>query len=172
MSMTIRIIGGLMIVLGCGAFGFIFSYLQRKEVRYLRNILSALLFLECELEYRLTPLTELCRKTAQICEGGLGKVFNALAEELEYQVSPNVYSCMTVAIGNVKELPALSRKVLMMLGHELGRFDLEGQIKGLGAIQKEVQRLLIKCTDNQEARLRSYQTLGLCAGAALAILFV
>ncbi len=170
--MTIKILGGILIVLGCGGFGFVFSSMHRKEVRYLRNMLSALLFLECELQYRLTPLSELCRKTAQICEGNLSRVFTAFAEELEYQISPEVQSCMAAAVGRIKELPEQTRKLLLLLGRELGHFDLEGQLKGLNAIQNEVQRLLAKNTDNQDLRLRSYQTLGICAGAALAILFV
>lgn len=170
--MTLKILGGILIVLGCGGFGFLFSIMHRKEVRYLRSTLSALLFLECELQYRLTPLSELCRKTAQICEGSLSKVFIALAEELEYQISPEVQSCMAAAIGRTKDLPDQTKKVLLLLGRELGHFDLGGQIKGLNAIQKEVQRLLAQSTDNQDLRLRSYQTLGICVGAALAILFV
>jgi stage III sporulation protein AB len=172
MQMTIKILGGILIIVGCGGFGFIFTFLHRKDVRYLRSTLSALLFLECELQYRLTPLPELFRKTAQICEGSLSKVFIALAEELEYQISPDVQACMAAAVGRVKELPELTKKVLISLGHELGRFDLDGQRKGLNAVQNEIQRLLSQKTDNQEVRLRSYQTLGICAGAALAILFV
>ena len=172
MQLIVKIMGCIFIILGCGGFGFIFSHFHRKEVRYLRNLLSSLLFLECELQYRLTPLSELCRKTAQICEGGLAKLYSAFALELEYQVSPEVHSCMSAAVSRTKELPEQTKKILRSLGRELGRFDLEGQLKGLRAIQNEVQRILAKNTDNQDIRLRSYQTLGICTGAAIAILFV
>ena len=172
MPMTIRILGGIFIVLGCGGFGFIFSRFHRREVHYLRRMLSAIMFIECELQYRLTPLPELSRKTAQVCEGSLSKVFTALAEELEFQVSAEVYSCMAAAIRRVKDLPVQTKNILLLLGRELGRFDLEGQLKGLSATQNEIQRTITQYTNNQDQRLRSYQTLGICAGAALAILFV
>ena len=170
--MVIKLLGSVLIVVGCGGFGFIFSCLHRKEVRYMRSTLSALLFIECELQYRLSPLPELCKKTAQVCDGGISKLFIALADELDYQISPEAQSCMKAAVQRTKELPEQTRKILLSLGSALGCFDLEGQLKGLRAVQAEVQRLLEQYTQNQDVRLRSYQTLCVCIGAALAILFV
>ena len=170
--MTLKLLGGILIILGCGGFGFLFSFMHRKEVRYLRSTLSALLFFECELQYHLTPLSELCRKSAQVCEECLSKLFVAFAEELEYQISPEVYTCMAAAVARTKGLPEKTKGILLLLGRELGRFDIDGQIKGLKTIQKEVESILAQSTENQDIRLRSYQTLSICAGAALAILFV
>ena len=172
MPMTIRILGGILIILGCGGFGFIFSHLHRREVRYLRCLQSAFLFLECELQYRLTPLPDLCRKTAKICENRLSDLFQAFAEELEFQVTPEVYPCMAAAIRRTKDLPTQTKNILLLLGRELGHFDLDGQQKGVCAVQNEINRILAQCTQNQDQRLRSYQTLGICTGAALAILFI
>ena len=61
---------------------------------------------------------------------------------------------------------------LILLGRWLGRFDLDGQLKGLDAVRQECRRHLEELNNNREVRLRSYQTLGLCAGAAIAILFI
>jgi hypothetical protein len=54
----------------------------------------------------------------------------------------------------------------------LGIFDLPGQLKGLEEAQQVCQRALEQLEKGQAARLRSYQTLALCAGAALTILFL
>ena len=54
----------------------------------------------------------------------------------------------------------------------MGRFDVKGQIQGLEAVRSYCRGELENMAVNREARLRSYQTLGLCTGAALAILFV
>jgi stage III sporulation protein AB len=58
------------------------------------------------------------------------------------------------------------------LGQSLGRFDLEGQLKGIEMTKSETQRILQEYTDNQDSRIRCYQTLSICAGAAVAILFI
>ena len=56
------------------------------------------------------------------------------------------------------------------LGSSLGRFDLSGQLKGLQSVRGECLRELESLEKNQPERLKSYQTLGMCAGAALVII--
>lgn len=170
--MNIKWIGAVLVITGCGCLGFLFAAAQRKETRYLRCFLAALDYMSCELQYHLTPLPDLCRMTGNVCKGGLQKVFMILAEELENQISPNVEQCMLVSLGKIKDLPKLTRNALQDLGAVLGRFDLEGQCKGIKAVEMDTKRVLQMYTDNQDIRLRSYQTLGICAGAAVVILFI
>ena len=70
------------------------------------------------------------------------------------------------------DLSAITARLLKALGRTLGRFDLDGQVQGIEAVRNEILTALEKLVKDQDARLRSYQTLGLCAGAALAILLL
>lgn len=79
---------------------------------------------------------------------------------------------MSAALERVGKLPTLTREELLLLGRTIGRFDMEGQLKGLESVRQECRRQVETLSYNRDTRLRSYQTLGLCAGAALAILFV
>ena len=54
----------------------------------------------------------------------------------------------------------------------LGKFDMSGQLRGLENARNVCRENLELLMYNKDRRLRSYQTLGLCAGAAVAILFV
>ena len=170
--MNLKVIGAIFIIAGCGCFGFLYAAAHRRETRYLRRYISALEFMECELQYRLTPLPELCKMTAEVCEGCLKKLFAILGKELEGQISPNAEQCMQAAIAKAGDIPKLTGKALRQLGPVLGRFDLDGQCKGLASQRAEAIRILNEYSENQETRLRSYQTLGICAGAAVVILFV
>jgi hypothetical protein len=78
---------------------------------------------------------------------------------------------MNAAVHRTDQSPLL-KKLLLDLGRTLGHFDLDGQIQGIEAVRQEAVASLDKLTKDKEARLRSYQTLGLCAGAALAILLM
>jgi hypothetical protein len=49
---------------------------------------------------------------------------------------------------------------------------LEGQLQGIASVHSACERTLEQLSNNREMRLRSYQTLGLCVGAALVILFI
>ena len=170
--MNIKLLGALLIITGCGGFGFMLAANHRKEEKTLRMLLSALDFMECELQYRMTPLPELCRRAAEQCRGGLQLVLRVLAQEMEQQISPDAARCMSAALSRVPELPRRAKSALNAMGQTLGRFDIAGQLRGLESVRLACRRDLEELETNRDARLRSYQTLGLCAGAALAILFV
>lgn len=52
--MIIKIFGSILVIAGCGGFGFKIAAARRKEEKTLRNLISALDFMECELQYRMS----------------------------------------------------------------------------------------------------------------------
>ena len=170
--MPVKWIGAMLVVAGCGGFGFMMALYIKREVAALRQLISAVEFMCCELEYRLTPLPELCRNVSTQYSGSVGTVFRLLAEELEGQVAPDAAFCIGSAIKKTPELPKRTASVLTSMGRTLGLFDLSGQLKGLRGLREECSYYLEELERDKTQRLRSYQTLGLCAGAALAILFI
>ena len=170
--MILKLAGAVFVIAGCGGIGFRIAANHRREETNLRQLIGILNYMECELQYRLTPLPELCRQAAKEFGGSLGSVFAELGIEMESQVSPDLAACMSAAVGKSTKLTPIIREELLSLGRSVGRFDIEGQLKGLEAVRQDCRRQLEGLSCNRDARLRSYQTLGLCAGAALAILFV
>ncbi len=170
--MILKWIGGICIVLGCGSTGFLMAANQRREERYLRMLVSLLEYMVCELQYKLTPLPELCSKVAEQASGCLKKLFHTLCQELEDQISPDASICMTTALGKTGNIPETAKLCLLSLGKSLGKFDIEGQVKGITSVKEDCSVFLDALNNNKEQRLRSYQTLGICAGAGLAILLI
>ena len=169
---SVKIIGAVLIFAACGGWGLIIAYHHKKEVNSLKKLIAALDFLECELQYRMSALPDLCRQTAAETEGVLRQVFLRLCNELEDQISPDVRRCMQSVLAKTKDIPSVTVTCLQLLGDSLGRFDLEGQLKGLQNVRAECRVKLNKLLCNSDVRLRSYQTLGLCAGAAIVILLM
>lgn len=170
--MGLKILGVIFILAGCGGFGFRLAYGHIREERCLRTFIRILDYMECELQYHMTPLPDLCKQAAAECDGAIQKAFYFLSTGLEDRISPNVEQCMNAALSGVKDIPRLTKSAMELLGRSLGRFDMAGQLKGLEAVRQECRRNLNALTQNREVRLRNYQTLGLCAGAALAILLI
>lgn len=168
----IKIIGAAMIVLGCGAFGFKLASDYVKRINSLKQLIWVLDFFTNELQYRLTSLPELCRQASRNSKGAISDFFASLEHELDSQVSPDVERCVSAALYKHKEIPADSVKLLELLGHSLGRFDLAGQLNCLESVKKDAQSLMEKLDSEKELRVRNYKTLAICAGVALAILFV
>lgn len=170
--MTLKLIGAVLVVAGCGGCGFAMAASYRREEAALGQYLKALELMEWELSCRLTPLPVLCRCTAESVKGPVSELLLALAQELERQVYPDVNECLCFAMASLPGLPAVLRTHARDLGDTLGRFDLPGQLKGLQSAAGRAKKSLTELEENRTGRLRSYQTLGLCAGAALAILFL
>lgn len=170
--MSFKWIGAILVIAGCGGVGFTMAAVYKREEWALRSLLGALDFMACELQFRLTPLPDLCRQAGKECRGVVGQVLTNLARELENQISPDADSCMYAAISRTDNLPEKAQEALRMLGSGLGRFDLQGQLQGLEQVRSHCRRELDRLADNRDQRVRGYQTLGVCAGAALAILFI
>lgn len=170
--MNFKWIGALLVIAGCGGVGFTMAAAYKREEWTLRSLISALDYMSCELQFRLTPLPNLCRQAGKECRGAVGKVLTDLAMELENQISPDAGSCMYAALSRTENIPKATEAALRMLGTGLGRFDLQGQLSGLEQVRSHCRRELDGLLQNRDQRIRSYQTLGVCAGAALAILFV
>lgn len=170
--MTFKWIGAALVMAACGAVGFYIAAAYLREERELRKLTTALDYMACELQYRLTPLPDLCRLAAGECSGIVGKILSELASELENSLKPEVEDCVLEVLCKIGDIPKRIRDAFLLMGTSLGRFDMEGQMKGLEMVRAFCRRELESMENGKDNRLRSYQTLGICAGAALAILFV
>lgn len=170
--MNLHWIGAILIIAGCGGVGFGMVLNYKREEGALRQLIDVLDMFRCELEYRMTPLPELFRKAANIATGQLSKLFACVSQELESQVAPDAAYCMASALRKSRDLPGKTMFALTDLGRSLGQYDLHGQLQGVDSVQASCRRQLEELESNRTQRIRSYQTLGLCAGAALAILFM
>lgn len=165
-------IGACLVFLGCGGFGFATATVYKWEIRCLRNFLRVLDYIECELQYRQLPLAELCRRASSACTGCVSSAMNCVAQELDNQVLPDVAGCIKAAITKRKDIPSHTMKFFRDLEGCLGSFDTETQLKALMTVRQECRFELDILAKNQQSRVHSYQVLGVCAGAAIAILFM
>lgn len=170
--MVYKCIGAILIVASCSGFGFGIAAGKRKEERLVSQLIGVLRFMEAELQYRLTPLPELCRMAAGEATGTLRTVFLNLYRELTWQKQPDAGSCMYAAIHRSGDIPSRVRRLLVMLGSSLGRYDLSGQLQGLNSVRSRCEETLSRICQNRDERLRSYQTVGICAGVSLAIILL
>ena len=161
----------MMIVVSCGGFGCAMGSEYRKTERQLSGLMRALKSMQWDLQYRLTSLPELCLLGGKQAGGAVGWVLNTMGERLESLIAPDVESVAAQVLSE-KPLSDPACRLLRELGSSLGRYDLSGQLDGLSCVMdacKEQQDIL---KEGRDLRLRNYRTLGLCAGAALAILML
>lgn len=169
--MNTKLLGAALVIGGCGSFGFFLAFQHRHQEQVLRQLLRILRLMQWELQYRLTALPELVKMAGKECGGTLRSVMLEFARELDRNSCPDAYSCIHEALRKNTDLPPKAKKLLRQLGKTFGKYDLEGQLQGLEDLRTECRDAIAQLEADRTQRLRSYQTLGICAGAALAILF-
>ena len=60
---------------------------------------------------------------------------NYSKRELDRQINPEVSSCMYAVLAGDRSIPESLREGLQLMGKSLGKFDLEGQLRGLESVK-------------------------------------
>ena len=140
--MEVKTIGIILVLLGCGGYGFMLSMHYRKEVAALNQLVIGMDVMLCDLEYRLPPLPDLCRFAGEKTEGCISTYFQNLANTLDKQESADVGVCAVQALKQTPKLPRYATSQLQALGQTLGRFDFRGQVTSLERCKKSSQKQL------------------------------
>lgn len=167
-----KIFGAVLLLCGCGGIGIMLCHRLRQLEGALRQLVQCLQWMSWELRDRMPPLSRLCKGAAEQGDGAVCQVFDALSRELDAQLLPDADACMAVAVAAVPRLPAEAAQLLLTLGKSMGRFDLEGQLSGMESVAAAGRQQLQALLQQKPQCLRNYQTLSLCAGVALVILFL
>ena len=169
--MAIKLMGAALVLMACGGCGITVAFSYRREIQQLKQLLHILQYMRCDLPYRLTPLPELCRSAADNAGGSIKQIFLRAASELEQQTIPDLNCCFQKVLTTIPVTRRIE-KLLRQIAATFGQFDLNGQLNALDAVCDTCRASLTDLSEHQEERTRSYHTLGLCAGAALVILFI
>ena len=166
----IKLIGTALLLTGCSGFGLVLATAHRREIKLLRKLLHAVQEMTWELKYRMTALPELCLTGAKAAGGPVREVLEELAARLSRNEVTDISGSMNQIMA-CYELPGRVRRNMRQLGTSLGQFDLEGQLQGMEVVKQQCRKDLRELEESAPQRIRNYQTLALCAGAAIAILF-
>lgn len=170
--MTIRWLGGILIIAASSFCGFSCAMHYRQEERNLRQLRCVIQKMECELSYQLSPLPELVEHGAASASGALRELLYRFASNLKQQHYPDAESCLRAALENRTDFSLRILELLNLLSSSLGRFDLAGQLKGFAELESMISMEQEQLANNRDNRLQSYRVLGICCGIALAILLI
>lgn len=169
-----KLIGVLFVVLSAGSVGVQITLAMGRRCQLIRQLMSIVQLLKNEIAFCGTPLPQAFALAAASASGGLAQVFSTAAKEMDKFRWLRPQSALERALeahSFLREGDPI-RSVLLELGAKLGKYDMENQLQGLelALVQLEEERQAAE----QERRLRgrTYETLGVCAGLAIAILFL
>lgn len=170
----LRVMGAICVVSGAGAVGFGFAAGVRRQARQLTELCTALETMQAEIEYRMTPLPQLLRELAGICTPPLDTLFIRWSDALSNAQGATVSYALSCALRRTRglALSAESIQALRTLSLQLGRFDTAQQGRAVGLCAQRLRQELLQLEAGKQTRCRSYQTIAICAGLALAVILL
>ena len=164
-------IGAGLVFAGCTGAGFLKASAYRREERLLADTYRLLEQMENELSFRVSDVYILCDLSRNFSKE-LASFYDAVKENLLNQSADTVSDAMEIVCREGNSLPQSVYEMQFLLGQTLGQYDLEGQLREISSVKEICRQKLTALQDNREDKLKSYQTLGLCAGAALALMLL
>ena len=170
----LKMIGIVMVIFGASGTGFSMAWRIRHTTAVMQQLRNSLSQLRNEISYRKTPLPELLRLLAVSSRGEVAALWNLVADGVYRRQEDSFGKIMRSSLNTV-DAAAFSgpgRQILQVLGDGMGTYDVEGQVRAITLAETRLQDLLNQTQAEQSGRMRSYCTLGVCAGLAIAILAI
>ena len=170
----IRMIGAALVVLSSGAVGFGFARAVKLQCAQLEGLLWALDTMPSEMSARLTPLAQLFSGLSACRQKDVAAFFAEAGRALSAQPYCTVPVCFKRGFQQAKGFRPGDESVQALYGLSLnlGRFDLESQLAAIERTKASVTAALLALQGQKRARCRSYETIGICAGLALAVMLL
>ena len=148
---------------------------RRRRLSFLLHaLLAALEAMKGEIEYRLTPLPELFAALGEGTEPVTAAFFRGCAAMMEADraLPPQLVLGRAMEQTTSLQWSARTRETVRNLAFSLGKFDLGGQVRAIELAQERLRAELAEVQAGSRARCRSYETIGICAGLALAVILL
>ena len=150
--------------------GFHAALRLRRTHETLRDLAAALELMSGEIAFAATPFIPLCRRAGEGRCKPLHSFFLILSREAEKPDFTAEGLTRRACAEAGLSLPKTAIFTLERLLDGFGRFDREGQLRQLRLAADELKRLSGEISAQMEERCRSYEVLGLTAGAAVLVL--
>ena len=166
----LKTLGILMVIAGASGTGFSMALNVHRTSELLQQLLAALELMRNEIACRQTPLPVLMRRLQGAISGPAADFFGRTASEPERRQAGSVSSVFRRQASNTPAFSPGVRQVLLQLGAGLGQYDAASQLRSVELAEARLRSQLEILRSQQQGRVKSYCTLGVCAGLALAIL--
>ena len=168
--MLVKIVGGILIVLGTSMLGFSASGRNYKRHKNLLKFITGLTAMENEINYTKKPIDEVLKRVSEIID--FREIFLTTAK-ISDEISLKKRWERAV-LEDYKKLYFKKEDVetILLLGGELGMTDREGQIKNIKHIKKLVDVLQKEAKDEYFRQSKLLKGLGVSVGLFLVILLM
>ena len=170
----LKLIGLSLILAVSGAVGAGLAGTVKRQQAQTLALIDALLRIRHELQYRLTPLPEIFSALGGGRNREIADFFSRFAAGLSSAQTCTVgYACrQALAQTHGLCLSGTARGTLLSLFGSLGKYDLDGSVQALDLALSRLREEAKTLQSGAAARCKTYLTLGICTGLAVAVILI
>lgn len=170
----LKMIGLSLILAASSAMGVRLAAMAKRQQTQTLVLIDAVLRLRHELQCNLTPLPEAFALLAQGENREIAALFGSIAARVQCAEGCAVGFACRRALAKTSGLclPQSAQQALVSLFDTLGRYDLEGNLQALDLALSRLREQARTLRDSVRARCRTYLTLGVCTGLAVAVVLL
>lgn len=168
-----NILGSILLFVGCLSVGQAKIKKMDARVSAIRSVIHALELMERELKFRMPPMGEMIRSTAQRCKAPASEFLFACGKMLAEERGESLREIWCrAARETLRDLTQSDLESVLVLGSVLGRYDADGQRKMIETALEQLSQALSDAQSERKNHGKVYGVLGATAGAFLVILLL
>lgn len=169
-----KLIGGLLIIIGTTVVGFLLAKKLSDRPKQLRQLKVALQAMEAEITYGLTPILTVSDHLMTQIPKPIGMLFEILGAKLR-NGSTSLQESWEQSLAEFWPQTALKKgeiEVLQQFGTTLGRHDRKNQQKQIHLALTHLEREEIEARENQRKYEGMIKSLGFLTGLLIVLLLI
>lgn len=173
--MWIKTLGICLVIAGFGMWGLLGARRIDKRVQQLKDLKIAIGFLEKEITYMQTPLSQAMSRTGHFCNYAVAGLFKECALNLNKKAGITASEAWQKGLKRLKEVSELKNvdlELLKSIGPQLGVSDRFEQQKFFALIQEEIKILEEMALNEAESGRKLWSYGGFIMGAVVVILLL
>jgi len=171
----IKVIGCLLIIVGCTFVGFMYGEKFNKRVIQLNELDKSIIQLKNEIVYIYTTLPNAFLNVSKKCIYPIGSLYIDARNMLVNNKVDSVYEAFELSIKKNEDKLYLNDndiKILSDLTKNLGESDIEGQINIFELTLKNLEKQIKTAESLKNKNLKMCRYLGFTVGAVIVIILI
>lgn len=165
-----KILGVIFVVTSSVIVGIHIGKILKQRCSYIRQMIDAFQVLENEISFGSTPLPEAFMYASEATEGKLKSILNDVSTRMTKNCWKTPKRAMEEALLAVSD--GFGDDILIDLAERVGKYDVQTQLAGIHIAKQRAEQTLRTLESEYGAKSRTYRTLSVCAGMAVAILLL
>ncbi|MDR1617324.1 MAG: hypothetical protein LBR98_10080 [Syntrophomonadaceae bacterium] len=173
--MWLKVLGGILIVAGCGVWGLLEAKKIRRRLEQIKELRLALNFLEKDITLMYVPLSEALDNAGDFCDGGIGCFFRRGAASLREKSGITAGEAWRSGLAELKKHSALREPELRLLegvAEQIGISEAGEQRKCLDLVSEQLKIIETRNYENMENNQKLWVYGGFVLGAVVVLLLI